>query len=240
VFLDLIPVGRRRLAARFPHVLSLCREAGIDPRARPIPVRPAAHYAMGGVLTDLWGRSTLRGLYAAGECACAGVHGANRLASNSLLEGLVFGARAARAMLAAGAGRRPGAPSAPAHGCVPRRLAEGVVRRLQQWMWEDVGVVRERAGLERTLRRLDSLSRRARSGVAQRRGAEARNLLATARAVASLALWRRESRGAHYRSDFPRKSRRYRRHSRLQLAPAPVGAPLRARRRAGRWPSVSG
>jgi L-aspartate oxidase len=233
VFLDLTPVGRRRLAEHFPHVLRVCREAGFDPRLQPVPVRPAAHYAMGGVWTDLWGRSTLRGLYAAGECACAGVHGANRLASNSLLEGLVFGARAARAMLADGAPARPRAGIAPAHGCVPARRAERVIRRVQEWMWEDVGVVRDGAGLERALRRLRSLAARGGEGGAQRRGAEARNLLATAEAVTRLALWRRESRGAHFRSDFPRKSRRYRRHSWLRPAPAAAGGRLRRARRPG-------
>jgi L-aspartate oxidase len=239
VFLDLAPLGRRRLTERFPHVLKLCREAGLDPRAQPVPVRPAAHYAMGGVITDLWGRSTLPGLYAAGECACAGVHGANRLASNSLLEGLVFGARAARAMLAAGAGGGARGGDSPAHECVPLRRAEAVIRRMQDWMWEDVGVVREREGLERALRRLRSLAGSSRGGVACRRGAEARNLLATAAAVARLALWRRESRGAHFRSDFPRKSRRYRRHSRLRQACA-GGWPPRAGRAARRAPALSG
>jgi L-aspartate oxidase len=247
VYLDLAPVGRRRLAERFPHVLNLCREAGLDPRVQPVPVRPAAHYAMGGVHTDLWGRSSLEGLFAAGECACAGVHGANRLASNSLLEGLVFGARAARAMLAVrGGSARRGV--CPEHDCVPSRRAERAIRRLQGCMWEDVGVVRERAGLERALRRLRSLAQGRSEDRVSRRGAEARNLRAVALAVARLALWRRESRGAHFRSDFPRKSRRYRRHSWLRLPAAAGGAPIPAGRKArraadraaGRAPALSG
>ncbi len=229
VFLDLTPIPRARLRSRFPGLLETCRAAGIDPTRQPVPVRPAAHYAMGGVETDVWGRAGLRGLYAAGESACAGVHGANRLASNSLLEGLVFGARAGEAMLR---DERRGPPSfaePPAAGCVPEREAGRVARRVQEWMWEDVGIARERRGLERALERLRGLQGALGDAPPTRAGAEARNLVTVAQAIARLALWRRESRGAHWRRDYPRKSAAFRRHSRLRGGA--IAALVGARRR---------
>ena len=216
VFLDLTPVGWGRLQKRFPGVVATCRAAGIDPRREPVPVAPAAHYAMGGVETDLWGRTLLPGLYAAGETACTGVHGANRLASNSLLEGLVFGARAGQVIL--NDDRRRDLPEGepPESQCLGAELAATVARQVGEWMWADAGIVRERTGLERLLGRLRGPGTPvARPAPPSRRGAEARNLLTAAQLIARLALWREESRGAHYRSDFPRKRARFRRHSRL-------------------------
>ncbi|MEE9218148.1 MAG: L-aspartate oxidase [Acidobacteriota bacterium] len=261
VFLDCEPIGAERLEQRFPGVVQTCRAAGIDPVRRLVPVRPAAHYAMGGVETDLYGRTSLKGLYAAGEVACAGVHGANRLASNSLLEGLVFGARAAAAML------REAEPGIPGEGAlapglrpdfVAERQAQDTIRRLKAWMWSDAGLVRDRAGLCRLLSRLERAARGAPRAEPSRAGAEARNQLTVARLIARLALWRRESRGAHFRTDFPGKSRAFRGRSRwirggephlpprglLDASPRPArrrpGALRRVHRRFSESPGKSG
>jgi L-aspartate oxidase len=169
--LDLRPVDRDR----FPSVIGSLQDAGFDPAVEPIPVAPAAHYTMGGVVTDLDGRTELPGLYAAGECACTGVHGANRLASNSLLECLVFGRRAALASLTEpGLPARLDAPPAP-----PR--SEAVTPAIRRALWQDAGLVRDAAGLER-LRHAPHL---------------------LTRLIAESALARRESRGAHFRADRP-------------------------------------
>jgi L-aspartate oxidase len=162
--------------ARFPNVVSALREAGVDPTRELVPVSPAAHYMMGGIVTDLHGRSTVAGLYAIGETACTGLHGANRLASNSLSECFVFGARAAMAGVgepAPRAGARRPAPAAP--------LARPS-RATQEALWREAGIVRRREGLERLLDEPHTL----------------------ARLVAACALRREESRGAHQRADFPR------------------------------------
>jgi L-aspartate oxidase len=169
--LDLRPVDRNR----FPSLIGSLHDAGFDPAVEPIPVAPAAHYTMGGVVTDLDGRTELPGLYAAGECACTGVHGANRLASNSLLECLVFGRRAALASLSEP--DLPGSVGAPPE---PQPL-EIVTPEIRHALWQDAGLVRDAAGLER-LR-------------------QAPHLLT--RLIAAGALTRKESRGAHFRADRP-------------------------------------
>ncbi|MGE3273530.1 MAG: L-aspartate oxidase [Vicinamibacterales bacterium] len=196
------------IRGRFPTIAAVVADAGLDLARDRIPVGPAAHYMMGGVETDLDARTSLPGLYAAGEVACTGVHGANRLASNSLLEGLVFGARAARAMSGppragqmAGSRLADALPDDSHPGDVPE---EAAVRDL---MWRQVGLIRERAGLEGALGRL--LAWRAAVGRAlagtpadpdlQRVG----SLVRVGALVAAAALRRQESRGGHYRSDFP-------------------------------------
>jgi L-aspartate oxidase len=186
--LDLRGIERER----FPGLMSTLERAGYDPAAEPIPVSPAAHYTVGGIATDLDGRSTLPGLYAAGECACTGVHGANRLASNSLLECLVFGRRAALAALAEDA-RLPAAAPAPSEPEPP------VTPALRRALWEDAGVIRAAEGLERL------------------RGSPA--LLP--RLVAEAALARRESRGAHFRADFPTEDDAFVGHVVLELGRDP-------------------
>jgi L-aspartate oxidase len=159
-------------------------ERGYDPAVNPIPVAPAAHYTVGGIVTDLDGRSELQSLYAAGECAATGVHGANRLASNSLLECLVFGRRAALAALA-----EPGIPRHIAEPCeIP--ASEPVTPRLRGSLWQECGVVRDGAGLER-LRRAPHL---------------------LTRLIAESALVREESRGGHFRLDFPHESDSFAKH----------------------------
>ena len=169
--LDLRPVDRDR----FPSVMGSLEDAGFDPAVEPVPVAPAAHYTMGGVVTDLDGRTELPGLYAAGECACTGVHGANRLASNSLLECLVFGRRAALASVAE--------PELPVRlGTSPvAEPVEEVTPAVRRSLWRDAGLVRDAAGLERLLRAPHLLTR----------------------LIAESALARTESRGAHFRADRP-------------------------------------
>jgi L-aspartate oxidase len=172
----------------FPTVFAACMAAGLDPRTQPIPVAPAAHYHMGGAWTDAQGRTSLEGLYAAGESACTGVHGANRLASNSLLEAAVFGRRAgADASQAADPGTSAG-HAEPLPG-----LDHDEMQGLRALMSRHAGVVRDRTGLNALLGEIDSMT--ARSGAAAP--------LIAARLIASSAQARHESRGGHYRSDFP-------------------------------------
>lgn len=209
VVLDATRLGAGKLASRFPGIDAACRRAGFDWSREPVPVVPAAHYAMGGVVTDLAGRTSLPGLWAVGEVARTGVHGANRLASNSLLEGAVFAERAARDVAAAVrhggdpvrhagvAGARDGVadrPSSAAHA-----EAELVDRgELQQLMWDHVGLERDASGLAAASARLDAWQA---PEVVDRRTAEDRNLLDLARLTVAAALARTESVGAHTRRD---------------------------------------
>ena len=209
VFLDTRSAVGGAFPSRFPTVWGHCRSAGIDPRSQPIPVTPAAHYAMAGIAVDASGRSSLPGLWACGEVSSTGVHGANRLASNSLLEALVFGARVAEDLggSAVGDERRP-------------RVGEGVVWRdidprgghdsqssrqeIRQLMWEHVGLEREQAGLETALGALEQIA----DGLAAE-PSETWNLWTVGRLVAAAALAREESRGSHYRTDFPQVRERF-------------------------------
>jgi L-aspartate oxidase len=187
-FLDARKAVAAHFPAEFPAVFAACMSAGIDPRERPIPIAPAAHYHMGGIVTDADGRTSLPGLYAAGECASTGVHGANRLASNSLLEAAVFGARAGEAAAAeVHATSRPGPVQPLARLPADARLA------LRQGMSRDAGVLRTAAGLTRLLGQIEALDR-AHGGTTE--------TLAAA-LIASCALARRESRGGHFREDYP-------------------------------------
>ncbi|MES1240087.1 MAG: L-aspartate oxidase [Acidobacteriota bacterium] len=216
VFLDAREAVGDEFPERFPTVFELCRQHGLDPRVEPMPVAPAAHYHMGGIAVDGLGRSSLSGLWACGEVSSTGVHGANRLASNSLLEALVFGARVAEDLRGSAGGRAPSGRQAPR---VPRgtpRDAElkHAVRRI---LWEKVGVVRDEEGLTAALSELDALSE-----ASPEAAGEARNLLGVARLVAAAALARRESRGGHYRSDFPQTDPDW--QHRLYLTAAPDGS----------------
>jgi len=204
VYLDLTHLDAGRIEKRFPRIYSTCMQYNIDITSELIPVRPAAHYAMGGVRTDLEGRTTLPGVYAAGEAAGTGVHGANRLASNSLLEGLVFGARAGRKMrdeLKIRGASRKFPPAAYSNGPVPVPI-ESAVSRLQELMWKNVGIVRMGSGLKQAVKELEEIGTQV-SRPHSRREYEARNLQIAGLLVARSALAREESRGAHYRSDFP-------------------------------------
>jgi L-aspartate oxidase len=194
VYLDARGIGG--FETRFPTVTAACRAAGIDPVRQPIPVVPGAHYSCGGIVTDVCGQTELPGLYAAGEVARTGMHGANRLASNSLLEGLVVGGRAGKAAAAhaAEAGRsRPTLPEPITH-TAPKR------RDLQRAMSRDASVVRNAAGLQRLAEALAAARVR---DVADRRGFEDVALALTARAVTAAALARNESRGCHHRAEYP-------------------------------------
>jgi L-aspartate oxidase len=215
-FLDLRHLKNKDLAHRFPRIHQTCLHFGIDIAKDLIPVRPAAHYFMGGVRTDLHGRSSLKGLYAAGEAACTGVHGANRLASNSLLEGLVFGERAALAMTseARESNGAPQADSKPAAHFEPGGTsAEDLARIVKNVMWRHAGVVRDRSGLYDALQIMETVRDRV-PGATSRENCEARNLRHVAWLILRCALARDESRGAHCRSDFPqRDDERFRKHS---------------------------
>jgi L-aspartate oxidase len=205
VTLDLRGLDAEKVRSRFPRIHATCLRFGIDITRDLVPVTPAAHYVMGGVATDLHGRATLPGLYAAGEAAANGVHGANRLASNSLLEGLVFGARAAEAMAGDGNPVPPeSAPLVPELGAPDSSQLVTDVVALRRGAWVQLGLERNGAGLRQLLGFL-AVQRRSHGGrpPAHRAGAEARNLADVAWAMATSALFREESRGSHFRSDFP-------------------------------------
>jgi len=187
-FLDAREAVGEHFPDEFPGVFAACLSGGVDPRREPIPVAPACHYHMGGIVTDAEGRTSLPGLYAAGECASTGVHGANRLASNSLLEAAVFGTRAG---LAAAREADPG--TAAARAAVLPDLPAAALAELRQAMSRDAGVVRDADGLSRLVCRIDALE------AAHGRSAA----LVAARLIAACALARRESRGAHFRADAP-------------------------------------
>ncbi len=210
VLLDARMLGRARLAERFPGITAVCREHGIDWASEPIPVTPAAHYWMGGIHTDIDGRSSLAGLFAVGEAAHTGVHGANRLASNSLLESLVFAWRAADAL---DSPADTPAPAAAESSRAPEasRLAQVNRAELQELMWRDVGLERDAGGLITAAARLASWGTvgSGHSGEGTVRELENRNLLELARLMAAAALAREESRGAHHRADLPESRAEY-------------------------------
>ena len=210
VFLDCRGVGAR-LAERFPTIVATCRSHGVDPVEQPIPIAPAAHYTIGGVVTDLDGATTVPGLYACGEVARTGVHGANRLASNSLLEGLVFGRRAALAAVAGLAGRRTGSVTELPAVAVETRLADlAAEQELRELMWSACGISRTGPALTAAGAVIAQMGEEGEEGMAWlalRRGRLART---AARLIVEAALYREESRGAHHRGDFPSSIDRWR------------------------------
>lgn len=218
-YLDLTHLDAEKIKTRFPRIYATCLQYNIDITVDLIPVRPAAHYAMGGVRTDLDGRATIEGLYAAGEAAATGVHGANRLASNSLLEGLVFGARAGQAMrneLRHTTQQLTQSTSAVRSGPANDELSEQTIREIQDLMWKEVGIIRDGVGLKRAILRLDEIASQV-SNPQTRRAHEAQNLHLAGLLVARSALKREESRGAHYRTDYPdHDDAKFRKHSILQ------------------------
>ncbi|PYU35371.1 MAG: L-aspartate oxidase [Acidobacteria bacterium] len=241
VYLDMTARKADYVRKRFPRIFSTCQSYGLDISSDLVPVRPAAHYAMGGIKTDLWGRTSLAGLYAAGETAATGVHGANRLASNSLLEGMVFGARAGAAMVedtrpaqkkrAAGnpghegrparnntacraksAANNPG-PSNPGNHSEPAGPASPILEQIRMIMWKDVGILRNGRDLALAIEQLGTLEV-ARPEMPSRQSCELYNVRRLAQLIARSALAREESRGSHYRSDFPyHNDEDFRKHS---------------------------
>jgi len=234
VFLTLAHLDADYVRKRFPTIAQVCRSVGLDLARDPIPVGPAAHYIMGGVDTDEWGRTSIPGLYAAGEVACTGVHGANRLASNSLLEGLVFGARAGLTMQAPPRAAELGVNRIMADrlwlmaegtnaAISDQPLALGEIRNsaishqplamtpIRDLMWRNAGLFRTRAGLAEAVATLaaEHRMRAARIGSSTDRDAwRELNLVTVALLIARAALRREESRGAHFREDFPARDDR--------------------------------
>jgi L-aspartate oxidase len=208
VYLSMAHLDPAFVRRRFPTITQACAAAGLDLARDPIPVSPAAHYIMGGVETDLDGRTSIAGLFAAGEVASTGVHGANRLASNSLLEGLVFGARAADAMRSApDAAVLPASAAADVATPGPAAATVPSADEARDLMWRHVGVLRSRLSLERAVEQLQAWT----AAVAARSGSGAQDqelrrigsIVTAGFLIARAALRRDESRGAHFRTDFP-------------------------------------
>ena len=224
VYLDVTHLGSNFVKRRFPTIYATCLRHDIDITEEWIPVSPSAHYMMGGVSTDINGATTLPGLFAAGEVACSGVHGANRLASNSLLEGLVFGMRAGVAAIAWAA--RCSVPNLTLHR---ERLkcgeagrlddAEKLRSSLRRTMWGQVGLIRSRESLIRATAQLARWAQMVDQSFATRIDLEVKNMVQVAHCVAEAALWRENSVGAHYRADYPKPQRPgWKLHSRLRLS----------------------
>lgn len=214
-FLDVTHLDPEHFRRRFPTISGVCRQFGIDPAREPIPVAPAAHYLMGGIRTDVWGATSVAGLFACGECACTGVHGANRLASNSLLETIVFAARVVQKLCgetseSAGPAQPPREGSSLLHPdlriSVPKPSAGPSLPRstatLRELTWSLAGLVRTAPGLQR-LESIASAWLTTDAGDRNREAIELRSLTILARLLALAALRREESRGAHFRRDFP-------------------------------------
>jgi L-aspartate oxidase len=216
VYLDMTHLSSKHLDKRFPRIYATCMQYNIDITSELVPIRPAAHYAMGGVRTDLDGSTSIPGLYAAGEVACTGVHGANRLASNSLLEGLVFGARAGAAMREELKTHKKHAAAAVPTSRTDMHNQPGIeehISKMRESMWRDVGLSRSAGGLKRAIRTLEDM-RPEIEHAGPRRCWEAKNIHATGMLIARSALARQESRGAHYRTDYPaHDEKRFQKHS---------------------------
>ncbi|MHB1023241.1 MAG: L-aspartate oxidase [Acidobacteriaceae bacterium] len=211
VYLDMRHLAHKDLKKRFPGISAFLAQYGLELGRDLIPVRPAAHYLMGGIRTDADGHTSLAGLYAAGEAACTGVHGANRLASNSLLEGLVFGALAAGSMIRDAAQvavfETENGVAETDGSTTDESAIEKWIMQLRALMWQDAGLLRDEAGLLRARKALDQLALDMPEGMS-RRALEARNLHQVAMLIVASALERKESRGAHYRNDYPKRDDR--------------------------------
>ena len=208
VYLDVTHLGKDFITKRFPTIYRTCLRCDIDITEEWIPVSPSAHYFMGGIKAGIDGQTTLPGLLVAGEVACNGVHGANRLASNSLLEGLVFGYRAARsaASLTGAPGRAGLNNLVPRAGAEPAGLLEDgekLRNSLRRLMWDKVGLVRTGDSLVQALSWLSHWDRQIQDTLQTRADLEVKNMIQVARCVTEAALWRENSLGAHYREDFP-------------------------------------
>ncbi len=229
VYLDVTHLGADFVKRRFPTIYSTCLRYDIDITEEWIPVSPSAHYMMGGVWTDLNGATTLPGLFAAGEVACSGVHGANRLASNSLLEGLVFGMRAGVAAVAWAA--RQAVPDLSGQVAALRQVlrhrlddTEKMRNSLRRTMWGQVGIIRSRESLVRATAQLSRWEHMISKSFAGRADLEVKNMVQVAHCVAEAALWRENSVGAHFRSDMPESKRPgWKQHSQLSVKKSAIG-----------------
>jgi L-aspartate oxidase len=217
VFLDVTHLSPRLITTRFPHIYRFCLDHGMDITKGLIPVAPAAHYLMGGVKVNAWGETNIPGLFAAGETACTGVHGANRLASNSLLESVVFSKRVVQRteMTDPPRHRKERSDEAISYGLPHREALPKVphlnLPHLQSLMWDKVGIIRSGKSLEEAagiLATWESLL----SQPSDRPSYELNNLVLCARLVTEAALLRKESRGAHFRTDFPQTSPEWQKH----------------------------
>lgn len=224
VYLDMTHLDGGFVKNRFPRIYATCLQYDLDIARELIPVSPAAHYFMGGVRTDTWGAASLRGLYAAGEVTCTGVHGANRLASNSLLEGLVFGARAGKAAADYGSGssrsalklpkgirEKSGISPKPGRRTVNSNMEE-IRHSLRKLMWERVGIIRCAESLGEAKKKLEEWDFLLKSTFITRRELELRNMYEVSRLITDAALLRKASVGAHYRSDYPKKGKNWQKH----------------------------
>jgi len=217
VFIDVTHLPPHVITTRFPHIYQFCLLQGLDMTRELVPVAPAAHYMMGGIRTNSWGETSIAGLFAAGETACTGVHGANRLASNSMLEVVVFSKRIVEKTAEGDKKRKPeGRRIETVHHMLSQRdVAKNVPSpgfpALQQLLWENVGVIRNRESLTEAA---DILAAWQQSlpVPTDRTSYELANLVLTGRLITEAALLREESRGAHFRSDFPRRSPQWQRH----------------------------
>jgi L-aspartate oxidase len=239
VYLDVTHLGSTFLKERFPTIYSTCLRYDIDISEEWIPVSPSAHYFMGGVKTNLHGSSNIPGLFVAGEAACSGVHGANRLASNSLLEGLVFGLRAAKAA-AHHAKTNPPPKSIPQRFRLKpsaRKMSEQDVEKLRnslrRLMWTKVGLIRTADSLQKALDQLQLWSRKLQAPPFNRTGLETQNMVQVGLSVTEAALWRTNSVGAHYREDIPySKGLKWKIHSKCQQTDvAPASSPHSKKRK---------
>ncbi|HMQ02981.1 MAG TPA: L-aspartate oxidase [Pyrinomonadaceae bacterium] len=219
VNLDMTALDADFLRERFPKIHETCAFYGLDIATDLLPVSPASHYCMGGVRTDLHGRTTLPGLYAAGEVSCTGVHGANRLASNSLLEGLVFGALAGEAAAnerdfsTAKVGNTD--DNLRASATDPNMsISTAVRKRVKRVMWERVGILRDAESMKRAMSEFEQIAD-------SNLSTSSKNFVTLAMLVTRAALWREESRGGHYRTDFPEPSGKWRVHS-IQSSDSPI------------------
>jgi L-aspartate oxidase len=216
VSLDMTHLSAEYLMKRFPRIYSTCKDLGVDITRTPIPVSPAAHYIMGGVKTDLWGATNVPGLFVAGETACTGVLGANRLASNSLLEGLVYGERAGSAAARYAQKRKSQydlSSYKPAHHKEQKGALldiNAVRASLQKLMWNNVGIIRNKKDLNAAQKQLREWDRALKDHAPDRELFELKNMITTAQLITRSALLREGSVGAQYRSDFPAKGKYWR------------------------------
>jgi len=216
VFMDVTHLSPQLITTRFPHIYRFCLEHGLDITRELIPVAPAAHYMMGGVKTNSWGETNISGLFAAGETACTGVHGANRLASNSMLEVVVFSRRIIERTLRGSKAVREAAKKTEERFHLPQRRAPKKMpvpsrAALQKLMWDKVGVIREKTGLTEAATTLAGWEQ-CLPTAADRPAQELYNMVLTGRLMTEAALLREESRGAHFRSDFPQTSPEWQKH----------------------------